>query len=186
MSADPRQAMADAAKEVFGDRIPIELGPNGVFFPMGLGIGESGGPTTRPWASKIAHLRQNPPEATTFLNNQGTDIATRYVQSTLIRDAADELFKAKNYKDACMTYMRAAVVMIGRELPINGPFNLAEYARLDKWELADMLGCLSGAAESLVKLRQYKQVSLHVQRCIINETHRPGRRFGLRRKSRSS
>ncbi|KAJ7025526.1 hypothetical protein C8F04DRAFT_1223292 [Mycena alexandri] len=83
----------------------------------------------------------------------------RQFQSSMLRqESADPLFKAKKYKDACMNYLKAATLMLGRELPINGPFYLPEYARLAaNYELADTLACLNGAAESLLHLRQYKQ-----------------------------
>ncbi|KAJ7470995.1 hypothetical protein FB451DRAFT_1135262 [Mycena latifolia] len=153
--SDPRISMAAAVKEVFGD-IPMELGPNGLFFPMGLGGG--GNLNTRPWADNIAYLRNNPSEAAKFLQKGLTDSSTRYIHSTLIRDTADKLFKEKKYKDACVSYVKAAAALLGRDLPFTGPFSLSEYERLNpSWEMADMMGCLNGAAECLEKLRQYKQ-----------------------------
>ncbi|KAJ6579160.1 hypothetical protein DFH09DRAFT_1260524 [Mycena vulgaris] len=156
---DSRPAMLTAAKAALGD-IPMELGPHGLLFPMGLGLGSSstGTLTTRPWAESIARFRKNPTDASEFLQKRLTDSGTRYIQSTLIRDAADKLFKEEQYKDACVNYVKAAATLLGRDLPTNGPFNLAEYAGLKaSWEMADMMGCLNGAAESLAKLRQYKQ-----------------------------
>ncbi|KAJ7685845.1 hypothetical protein B0H17DRAFT_1225452 [Mycena rosella] len=154
---DSRQAMAAAMKEVFGD-IPMEMGPQGFVFPMGLGFGSMAGPNSRPWAEKVARLRKSPVEAAELLNKRPTDGTTRYIQSTLIRDAADKHFKDAKYKDASVSYIKAAVVMLGRDLPTNGPFDLAEYTTLNpSWEMADLMGCLNGAAESLERLRQYTQ-----------------------------
>ncbi|KAJ7491355.1 hypothetical protein B0H11DRAFT_1007662 [Mycena galericulata] len=58
-----------------------------------------------------------------------------------------------------MTYIKAAVVMLGRDdLPTNGPFILKEYRRLTPdWQMSDLMACLNGAADSLEHLRQYKQ-----------------------------
>ncbi|KAJ7737096.1 hypothetical protein B0H16DRAFT_1466367 [Mycena metata] len=82
----------------------------------------------------------------------------RFQSSMLREESADPLFKAKKYKDACMNYIKAAALMLRRDLPTNGPFRLPEYARLSaNYELTEMLACLNGAAESLLHLRQYKQ-----------------------------
>ncbi|KAJ7082935.1 hypothetical protein B0H15DRAFT_852091 [Mycena belliarum] len=148
-------AMAAAAKEVFGD-IPIERTERGISFPMGFGT--SGDLNTRPWANRIALLRASPSEAAQFLKKRMTDRGTRYIQCILIRDTADKLFKEKKYKESSVKYVQAGALLLGRGIPFNGPFHLAEYEDLAaSWEVADMMGCLNGAAESLAELRQYKQ-----------------------------
>ncbi|KAJ7101982.1 hypothetical protein C8R44DRAFT_988292 [Mycena epipterygia] len=82
----------------------------------------------------------------------------RHLQCSMVRETADKLFKEKKYKDACMYYIKAAVLMLGRDLPTTGPFNLPEYQSLSPhWQMVDMMACLDGAAESLFELRQYKQ-----------------------------
>lgn len=121
----------------------------------GSGRTERGGP----YAEMIPYLRQNPVETNAFLEKDPNDASTRAIQSTLMHETADKLFHEKKYKDACMNYIKAAAAMLGRDLPINGPFSLKEYEKVTPdWQLADMMACLNGAAESLVPLRQYKQV----------------------------
>ncbi|KAJ7809118.1 hypothetical protein B0H14DRAFT_3760132 [Mycena olivaceomarginata] len=84
----------------------------------------------------------------------------RFAQSMVIREWADKLMKEGQYQDAFLNYIKSATVVLGRGLPTqpNGPFNLQEYERLElKWAMSDTMSCLNGAAECLVKLRQYKQ-----------------------------
>jgi hypothetical protein len=159
MDGNAREAMDAAAWEVFGD-LPVELTPQGVSFPLGLEYDGDTSQDKRPWANKIAELRRNPTMVTALLNSATKHRSVRYVKSILLRDAADKLFQDQNYKDASARYFMAARVMIGRDLPTgNGPFKLPEYACLSAgWQLADMMACLNGAAASLVKLEQYKQV----------------------------
>ncbi|KAF7332954.1 hypothetical protein MVEN_02401300 [Mycena venus] len=97
-----------------------------------------------------------------FYGDKAPDPArTRLVKCTFIRDMADKLVKEKKYKDASATYIMAAAALIGRDLPIqpNGPFHLPEYEQLEPaMALQDMMLCLNNTAESLVKLRRYKEV----------------------------
>jgi hypothetical protein len=86
----------------------------------------------------------------------------RLINCGITRTMADDLAKEKKYKDACVNYIKAAAQMLGRDLPIqpNGPFHLPEYQQLEPgMAMFDMMQCLNGAADCLVMLRQYKQVS---------------------------
>lgn len=83
----------------------------------------------------------------------------RLVKCGITRHAADKLAEQKDYAAAFQSYIDAATTIIGRDLPINGPFNLTEYEQLEPgWPMADALGCLNDAADCLVKLREYKEV----------------------------
>ncbi|KAJ7024546.1 hypothetical protein C8F04DRAFT_1131316 [Mycena alexandri] len=97
----------------------------------------------------------------TWSDFTATPSNTRIAKCGLFRRVADKLVKEKNYKEACVTYIKAAAAAIGRdELPIeaNAPFNVPEYQRLKPdWPMTDMMECLNGAAECLAKLRQFKQ-----------------------------
>ncbi|KAJ7109557.1 hypothetical protein C8R43DRAFT_1139663 [Mycena crocata] len=112
-------------------------------------------------AELLSFLRSqmtNPPSAEKFLSEGSNDPGARRAQALYYRDAADKLSEAKQYKDASVRYIQAATTMLGRDLPTNGPYNLAEYAKLvPSWPLVDLMEFLNGAAECLSKLRCYKQ-----------------------------
>ncbi|KAJ7243080.1 hypothetical protein C8J57DRAFT_1367162 [Mycena rebaudengoi] len=149
---DPAEITA-AMKNVFGDT-PIETRA----FPIGPNAPSR---DRRPWSYNTDHIRKNPIEAAVFLSKSANDGASRYIQSTLLREEADKLFKLKKYKDASAKYVKAANTMIGREISFHGPFRLDKYENLDAtWELVDMLACVNGSAESLTELREYKEALL--------------------------
>ncbi|KAJ7640081.1 hypothetical protein DFH06DRAFT_1053126 [Mycena polygramma] len=83
---------------------------------------------------------------------------TPHMKCTLIRGTADTFLKDKKHNEAHLEYIKAAVAMLGRNLPTDGPFHFPQYERLKpNWEMTDTMACLNGAAESLWHLRQYKQ-----------------------------
>ncbi|KAJ7473606.1 hypothetical protein B0H11DRAFT_2174202 [Mycena galericulata] len=85
---------------------------------------------------------------------------SRLVQYVVIRDVADKLTKEKKYKEACVNYIKAATVLLGRDLPTqaNGPFILREYEHLEpSREFPGVMACLNGAADCLAMLKEHKQ-----------------------------
>ncbi|KAJ7679551.1 hypothetical protein DFH06DRAFT_1465584 [Mycena polygramma] len=84
----------------------------------------------------------------------------RMLHSSLALEIADKLVKDKNFKDACVHYIKAAAVILGRDVPFhpNSPYHLPAYEQLElRWAMSDVMRCLNGAAECLMKLKQYKQ-----------------------------
>ncbi|KAJ6453239.1 hypothetical protein C8R47DRAFT_1229114 [Mycena vitilis] len=101
-------------------------------------------------------------------------------QFTLALETAEKLAKEKKHKDARDQYIKAAAVLVGRDLPFepNSPYNLREYEQLDVgWAMSNVMRCLNGAAESLAMLKRYKEalwlvaeVEVVVRNCQIEYT----------------
>ncbi|KAJ6534132.1 hypothetical protein B0H19DRAFT_439818 [Mycena capillaripes] len=97
----------------------------------------------------------------------------RIMACGMVRATADQFVKEKKYKEACVNYIKAASMILGRDLPIqpHGPFRLREYEQLVAGlPMQEMMQCLNGAAESLAALKQYKQVEVVVRNVQIEST----------------
>lgn len=67
--------------------------------------------------------------------------------------------KQGSYSDALNIYFDAAAAMTGVKLPLTGAFRTKAYMDLEPgWESSDLMACINGVAECMMKQKNYDGV----------------------------
>lgn len=112
----------------------------------------------RPYEFQIISLSASPALGDKFLNLGGTDKASCFIRSNILRSRADAFKKENKLLNAREMYTLAAQALVGNSIPVSGGRSGA-YMALDEWEAIEVMTCFNGVAECFLKLKNYDEVS---------------------------
>lgn len=93
-----------------------------------------------------------------FLNLGGTDKASCFIRSNILRSRADSFKNANKLFNAREMYILAAQALVGTDIPVKGG-RAEAYLALDEWEAIEVMTSFNGIAQCFFKLKNYEDVS---------------------------
>jgi hypothetical protein len=111
----------------------------------------------RPSEFQIMALRASPALGDKFLNLGGTDKASLFIRSNILRSRGDALKTENKFFSAREMYTLAAQALVGTSIPVTGGRSEA-YMALKEWEVVELMACFNGIVGCLFKLKNYEEV----------------------------